>query len=112
MVMLDKFREFTNKTEMTSLAGLVGQVGWLAAILSFTFAACYLLLGDETQRGYGVQAMVAIFGALTAKSGINAASHHGNRKTAAEYAPVAQAKAKGETLARIEAANGTNTDPK
>lgn len=108
--MMARFTEFINKTQMTAFAGFVGQLGWLYAIVRLTNAASTLFLREGSgseHHSYGLQLAIAVFGALGYKSTVNAASNHGNRKTAPEYV---EAQERGKAQAGRPALQAQNVE--
>lgn len=84
---------FINQTEMVSFAGFVRTIGWITVLWAFTAVACILLLREND---LGFQLAVTVLSGLGFASAIGAYNTKTVRETAKEYAPVAEAKARGK----------------
>lgn len=98
------FVKFINQTEMVSLSSFARTVAWVFAFFAFTVTACVLMLTkDEKWVQWGFQLAVAVLSGLGVASGIGAVNTKTVRTTAKEYAPVAEAEARGKAQGEANA---------
>jgi hypothetical protein len=86
------FVRFVNQLSMVSLGAFVSQVVWVVGSLTFTYLVWWLATHEKAY----IELAIALLAAWTGKSVTNAVSNYGTRKTAKEYAPVAEATERGK----------------
>jgi hypothetical protein len=86
------FVKFVNQLSMVSLGAFVSQVVWVVGSLTFTYLVWWLAVHEKAY----IELAIALLTAWTGKSVTNAVSNYGTRKTAKEYAPVAEATERGK----------------
>jgi hypothetical protein len=86
------FVKFVNQLSMVSFGGFVSQIVWMVGSLTFTYLVWWLAVHEKAY----IELAIALLTAWTGKSVTNAVSNYGTRKTAKEYAPVAEATERGK----------------